>query len=75
MATKALFGQTIIKTQIDDPYFINESNLQINFTAIIGTGASSTVYKGFLIGSSPLYTTVKLIETQKFQDCEVVIKV
>uniref|UniRef100_A0A914CWU3 Protein kinase domain-containing protein n=1 Tax=Acrobeloides nanus TaxID=290746 RepID=A0A914CWU3_9BILA len=58
-----------------DLFQIGDKKLMINFESIIGRGASAVVYRGFLQGASPLNTHFKSIETQRFQNCDVAIKV
>lgn len=58
-----------------DKMFIKKENLFIRYDEILGRGACSTVYKGHLTGPSPLHLTTRMIETQKYGDCDVAVKV
>lgn len=58
-----------------DQFLIEKGNLHINFDAPLGQGSTSTVYKGRLIGPSPLHLVTKSIETQRYVDCDVAVKV
>uniref|UniRef100_A0A914DJZ1 Tyrosine-protein kinase catalytic domain-containing protein n=1 Tax=Acrobeloides nanus TaxID=290746 RepID=A0A914DJZ1_9BILA len=58
-----------------DEFKIPKKKLKIYYEFQLGDGASSTVYIGFIYGKSPLAVTAKLIETQRFQDCKVAVKV
>uniref|UniRef100_A0A914DUP6 Protein kinase domain-containing protein n=1 Tax=Acrobeloides nanus TaxID=290746 RepID=A0A914DUP6_9BILA len=58
-----------------DEFTILRKNLKIYYEFPLGQGASSSVYAGFLYGQSPLMVSTGLIETQRFQDCKVAVKV
>uniref|UniRef100_A0A914D9Y0 Protein kinase domain-containing protein n=1 Tax=Acrobeloides nanus TaxID=290746 RepID=A0A914D9Y0_9BILA len=58
-----------------DEFTIIKKNLKIYYEFPLGQGASSSVYVGFIYGKSPLMVTTGLIETQRFQDCKVAVKV
>uniref|UniRef100_A0A914CYJ8 Protein kinase domain-containing protein n=1 Tax=Acrobeloides nanus TaxID=290746 RepID=A0A914CYJ8_9BILA len=58
-----------------DELFIKDSNIFINFDKILGQGSCSSVYYGFLKGPSPLHLKMQMIETQRFGDCDVAVKV
>jgi hypothetical protein len=58
-----------------DEFTIPKKKLKIYYEFQLGDGASSTVYIGFIYGKSPLAVTANLVETQRFQDCKVAVKV
>uniref|UniRef100_A0A914C4I1 Protein kinase domain-containing protein n=1 Tax=Acrobeloides nanus TaxID=290746 RepID=A0A914C4I1_9BILA len=58
-----------------DEMMIQHGKIHINFDKVFGKGASSTVFMGHLIGPSPLHEQQKTVQTQKFVDCEVAVKV
>uniref|UniRef100_A0A914CXP0 Protein kinase domain-containing protein n=1 Tax=Acrobeloides nanus TaxID=290746 RepID=A0A914CXP0_9BILA len=58
-----------------DELLIKPGKIHINFDTILGKGASSTVYKGHLIGLAPLYEQRKNEQTEQFVDCDVAVKV
>uniref|UniRef100_A0A914D8F0 Protein kinase domain-containing protein n=1 Tax=Acrobeloides nanus TaxID=290746 RepID=A0A914D8F0_9BILA len=58
-----------------DEFTIVKKNLKIYYEFPLGQGASSSVYVGFIYGKSPLMVATGLIETQRFQDCKVAVKV
>uniref|UniRef100_A0A914EGK8 Tyrosine-protein kinase catalytic domain-containing protein n=1 Tax=Acrobeloides nanus TaxID=290746 RepID=A0A914EGK8_9BILA len=58
-----------------DEFTIPKKKLKIYYEMPLGDGVSSTVYIGFIHGKSPLSITTNLIETQRFQDCKVAVKV
>uniref|UniRef100_A0A914EAZ9 Protein kinase domain-containing protein n=1 Tax=Acrobeloides nanus TaxID=290746 RepID=A0A914EAZ9_9BILA len=58
-----------------DQFRIENNKLHINFNSQLGQGSFSHVYKGHLIGPAPLHLITKSIETQRFCDCEVAVKV
>uniref|UniRef100_A0A914E6C0 Protein kinase domain-containing protein n=1 Tax=Acrobeloides nanus TaxID=290746 RepID=A0A914E6C0_9BILA len=55
-----------------DELLLPHGKIHINFDEMLGKGVSSTVYKGFLMGSSPLSEQQNW---PKFVDCEVAVKV
>lgn len=57
-----------------DQFLIEHQNLHIYFNNTLGTGSTAAVYKGHLVGPSPLHIIMKLVETQKFCDCDVAVK-
>jgi serine/threonine protein kinase len=58
-----------------DEFTIPKKKLRIHFESPLGHGASSTIYNGFLYGQSPLTVSTKRLDTQRFQDCKVAVKV
>lgn len=56
-------------------FLIQPRNLRIHFEKPLGVGVSGNVFEGFLYGASPLTNSIKNLETQKFQDCSVAVKV
>uniref|UniRef100_A0A914D0S9 HTH CENPB-type domain-containing protein n=1 Tax=Acrobeloides nanus TaxID=290746 RepID=A0A914D0S9_9BILA len=58
-----------------DEMMIQHGKIHINFEKVFGKGVSSTVFKGHLIGPSPLHEQQKTVQTQKFIDCDVAVKV
>uniref|UniRef100_A0A914E1A8 receptor protein-tyrosine kinase n=1 Tax=Acrobeloides nanus TaxID=290746 RepID=A0A914E1A8_9BILA len=58
-----------------DEMLIEPGRIHINFDTTLGQGAFSTVYKGRLIGPSPLHLITKSISTQKFCNCDVAVKI
>uniref|UniRef100_A0A914E299 receptor protein-tyrosine kinase n=1 Tax=Acrobeloides nanus TaxID=290746 RepID=A0A914E299_9BILA len=58
-----------------DEMMIQHGKIHINFEKVFGKGVSSTVFKGYLIGPSPLHRQQKTAQTQKFADCNVAVKV
>lgn len=65
----------LIETQQTDNMFIKHEKIFIDYEHIFGQGSCSTVFKGHLTGPSPLYSLTQLIETQRFCDCDVAVKV
>uniref|UniRef100_A0A914CQ68 Serine-threonine/tyrosine-protein kinase catalytic domain-containing protein n=1 Tax=Acrobeloides nanus TaxID=290746 RepID=A0A914CQ68_9BILA len=57
-----------------DEFTIFKKKLRIHYESPLGHGASSTIYNGFLYGQSPLTVLTKRLQTQRFQDCKVAIK-
>uniref|UniRef100_A0A914DRL3 Protein kinase domain-containing protein n=2 Tax=Acrobeloides nanus TaxID=290746 RepID=A0A914DRL3_9BILA len=58
-----------------DQFLISRKNLAIDYDIILGKGASSTVYKGYLKGRSPLLNVENSIKCQQYQDCDIAVKV
>jgi hypothetical protein len=58
-----------------DEFMIMRKNLHIYFHDALGKGVSSTVYKGHLLGTAPLHEQQKSVNTEKFIDCTVAVKV
>src|SRR3569623_1905950 len=58
-----------------DELLILPNKIHINFDHSFGQGSSSTVYKGYLMGTAPLHLIEKSIVTQRFMDCHVAEKV
>ena len=58
-----------------DEMMIQHGKIHINFDKVFGKGVSSTVFKGHLIGPSPLHEQQKTAQTQQFVDCDVAVKV
>jgi serine/threonine protein kinase len=61
--------------EMTDVLCIEKERLLIYYERSVGAGICSTVFRGFLSGLAPLAKSVNLIETQKFFDCEVAVKV
>lgn len=70
----ALRHECIIMKHNSDAFLLDEANLKVNYESPIGKGSSATVYRGHLEGPSPLSRIHKLLETQRFQDCDVAVK-
>uniref|UniRef100_A0A914BVI1 Protein kinase domain-containing protein n=1 Tax=Acrobeloides nanus TaxID=290746 RepID=A0A914BVI1_9BILA len=58
-----------------DELLISPPKLHINFDKVIVERDSSTTYKAFLMGTAPLHLIQRSILTQRFVDCDVVVKV